>query len=192
MTSKMLREFVRIVKAKDFVILDMETTGLHNSECVQIAVINQDGDVLLDTLVKPKVQIPDDVIAIHGITNDMVNKDVPEWWQVWADVVNTLTGRNVIAYNVGFDRAVLYHSTKHAGMRPTKWLENSDWFCAMEAFAEIYGDWNDYHGSYTWKNLATAVAHFGGHDVTDYHGALADCRHTLFVAKHIAKRTYQD
>ena len=191
MTSKMLREFVAVAKSNDFVILDMETTGLHNSECVQVAVINQNGDALVDTLVKPKKAIPWAAINVHGIDNDMV-KDAPQWWQVWPDVVNALAGRNVIVYNVAFDRFVLYSATKHAGMVGTNWKENSDWFCAMEAFGEIFGDWNDYHGSFTWQKLFVAVAYFGGHDVTEYHGALADCRHTLFVTQHIASHTYRD
>ena len=189
--SRMLQEFVLVAKSNDFVILDMETTGLHNSECLQIAVINQDGDALVNTLVKPKEEIPWDAIAIHGI-DAVVVAAAPAWDEIWPDVHAAIVGRNVIVYNVGFDRAVLYSSTKHAGLRPTKWLENSDWYCAMEAFAEIFGDWNNYHGSFRWQKLATAVAYFDGHDVTDYHGALADCRHTLFVTQHIAKHTYQD
>lgn len=191
MTSKMLREFVAVAKSDDFVILDIETTALHNSECVQIAVINQDRDVLLDTLVKPQKQIPWAAINVHGIDNEMV-KDAPVWRDVWPDIANAITGRNVIVYNVAFDRSVLYSTDLQAGIPHTKWIENSDWFCAMEAFAEIFGDWNSYHGSFKWQKLATAVRHFGGHEMTDYHGALADCRHTLFVTQEIAKHTYQD
>lgn len=38
---------------RDCVILDTETTGLHDAEIVQIAVIDHAGTVLLDTLVNP-------------------------------------------------------------------------------------------------------------------------------------------
>ncbi|WP_374188802.1 exonuclease domain-containing protein, partial [Shewanella morhuae] len=43
------------------------------SEIVEISIIDAvSGEILLDTLVKPVGVIPDDVIAIHGITNEMV------------------------------------------------------------------------------------------------------------------------
>ncbi|MCW3664158.1 3'-5' exonuclease, partial [Burkholderia cenocepacia] len=57
----------------NFILLDTETTGLDESaEIVEIAVIDDAGNVLLNTLVKPKHPIPNSATAIHGITNAMV------------------------------------------------------------------------------------------------------------------------
>jgi len=49
------------------VILDTETSGLDSrAEIVEIAVVDTDGRVLVNTLVKPSRPIPPDVSAIHG------------------------------------------------------------------------------------------------------------------------------
>lgn len=64
---------------RNCVILDVETTGLDKyAEIVEISIIDEQGHILLNTLVKPLEPIPDDVIAIHGITNEMV-ASAPSW-----------------------------------------------------------------------------------------------------------------
>lgn len=56
-----------------WVILDTETTGLSSrDEICQIAIIDGLGNVLIDRLVKPTVDIPFEAQAIHGISNTMV------------------------------------------------------------------------------------------------------------------------
>ena len=48
-------------------ILDTETTGLYDdAEIVEISIIDENGGVLLDTLVKPLKPIPAEATAIHG------------------------------------------------------------------------------------------------------------------------------
>ena len=55
------------------VFLDTETTGLNDlAEIVEISILDDDGLVLLDTLVRPRRPIPADAIRIHGIRNEMV------------------------------------------------------------------------------------------------------------------------
>ena len=79
------RDRVRAVKwardelaAENLAILDTETTGLYDAEIVEIAVINRDGEPLLNTLIKPSIPIPAEVSAIHGITNEVV-ADAPSF-----------------------------------------------------------------------------------------------------------------
>jgi DNA polymerase-3 subunit epsilon len=52
----------------------------------------------------------------------------------------------------------------------------------MEAYAEWYGDWNSYHGSYTYQKLTNAARRFGV-TTEGAHSALADCLMTLAVIK---------
>lgn len=54
-------------------ILDTETTGLdYDDKIVEIAVIDLDGNVLINTLVDPNKAIPKEATEIHGIANKMV------------------------------------------------------------------------------------------------------------------------
>ena len=170
-----------IIKSGDYLILDTETTGLDASaEICQIAIIDSSGKVLLDTLVKPVRPIPPEATAIHGITNEMVSmaNEFP------ATVIHELVyGRNVVIYNSEYDVSMLYKSESARAFKyPYKWWEIATWHCAMEAFAEIYGDWNDYHQSYRWQKLSTACVYYKIPQ-TKAHGALEDCLSTLAVCK---------
>ena len=75
------------------VFLDTETTGLHGrAEIVEISIIDYDGSVLFDKLVKPRQPIPRDAVTVHGITDDMV-RDEKSWLHVWPDVEEVLANR---------------------------------------------------------------------------------------------------
>lgn len=65
---------IKPIDLHNAVILDTETLGLSNhAEICEISVIDAETGVpLLDTLIKPHHPIPNDVIKIHGITNEMV------------------------------------------------------------------------------------------------------------------------
>lgn len=179
-----LAAFKAMLQLGDYVVLDTETTGLDDGEIVQIAIVNSDGLVLLDTLVKPKRPIPMDATRIHGITNDMV-ANAPTWEFVRDQVYNCLLGRHVVIYNAVYDRKMMHKSSERWGLTKTEWKDIAAFWCAMEAFAEIYGDWNDYRQSYRWQKLSTAAAHYGI-EQTDAHTALADCLTTLAVCKAMA------
>ncbi|HHJ4165905.1 TPA: exonuclease domain-containing protein, partial [Raoultella ornithinolytica] len=52
-----------------FLFIDTETTGLgEDAEIVEICIIDSHGSIMLNTLIKPTKPIPDEAIAIHGIT----------------------------------------------------------------------------------------------------------------------------
>jgi len=84
------------------VYLDTETTGISpNDGIIEIAVLDHDGTVLIDTLVKPIGRIPTDATAIHGITNEMV-KTASQWDTVWPEVEAIFNNRVVGIYNADF------------------------------------------------------------------------------------------
>jgi DNA polymerase III subunit epsilon len=177
---------VDVIKSGDFVILDSETTGLLDNplaEICQIAVIDSIGNTLLDTLCKTVHPIPQVVTAIHGIDDSMV-KDAPLFPAV--DLFTLLLGKNVIIYNASYDTEMLFRSTSINGYPHINWNENITYYCAMKAFAPIYGDYNSYRKSYRWKSLAAACSFYGIPVPEDAHSALADCRSTLAVVKAMA------
>lgn len=97
-----------VIRSGDYLLLDTETTGLgSDAEICQIAIISSNGEVLLDTLVKPMRLIPHEATAIHGITNDMV-ADAPMF--PLDTIYEILSGRDVVVYNESYDRSMLYQS----------------------------------------------------------------------------------
>lgn len=172
-----------VVALENFVILDTETTGLNDGEICQIAIIDHQGKTLLDQLVKPTRPIPFDAQRIHGIGNDQV-KDAPGWGDVAPRVKDLLTGKDVIVYNAVYDRKMMHKSAEYAGIEKIDWKTLSPWYCAMEAYAEFYGEWNDYRQSFRWQKLSFAAQQCGV-EVKNAHNALGDCLMTLGVVRYM-------
>jgi DNA polymerase III epsilon subunit-like protein len=54
-------------------VLDTETTGLGNSyEIIELAVVNPEGEVLFQSLIKPTVPVYEGARKVHQITDDML------------------------------------------------------------------------------------------------------------------------
>ncbi len=133
-----LSAFLNMIRSDDYLVLDTETTGVNHAEIVQIGIIDAQGTVLMDTLVKPIHRIPYQATAIHGITDTMVI-DAPPWAEVTTQVEALLRDRDLIVYNAAFDRKMMHQSAASAGLPKTDWKTFSRWWCAMEAYAEAYG-----------------------------------------------------
>lgn len=176
--------FYHMLRRDDFLVLDTETTGLHVGEIVQIAIVDHIGNTLLDTLVKPVLGIPSDATAIHGITNEMV-MNAPGWNVIAPQVMDIVKGRDLVVYNAKYDRKMMHQSNEHYNLEKIEWREIARWWCAMEAYAEYYGDWNSYHGSYRWQGLTKAM--FQQNLPTQAaHSALGNCLMTLALVRKMA------
>ena len=179
-------ETAREMVARRPVYLDTETTGLDaQSEIVEISLVDADGAVLLDTLVKPVERIPAGATEVHGITNAMV-ADAPSWKTVWPRLAELMAKRPVAIYNAPYDLKLMRQSHGTHGMR---WnAQGAKFFCVMELYAQFYGKWNAYHGSYRWQKLEDAgrqcqIA------LPNSHRALADAQLAREVLLHVASRT---
>lgn len=174
------------------IFLDTETTGLRrDAEICEITLINHDGAVLLDTLVRPARRIPRDASAIHGITDEMV-KDAPTFAEILSRLEELLTGREVIIYNREFDQKMLVQSAAALGIPFKPWWRRPDnaaqWHCAMHLYAEYRGDWDDYRGSYRWHRLGNAARQCGLQITEGLHRARADTDLTRQLVLHMASR----
>lgn len=156
----------------DFLILDTETTGLFDAEVVQIGIINMSGEVVLDSLVRPTTRIPDDAIAVHGITNEMV-ANAPNFPEIFPQIQTALEGKQVIIYNAEFDRKILNYCCKLHGLQILDLQKRSH--CAMEWYAQYWGQWSSYYKSYKWQPLR------GGN-----HTAIGDCLACLSLINKMA------
>jgi len=144
--------------------LDTETTGLDpaKSRIVEIAIVDENGNTVIDTLVNPLCVIPGESIAVHGITNGKVGT-APTLDDLLPEIYRLLEGQKVVIYNAEYDR---YFFPNH--------LNGSEVLCAMKPFVKEYGEWNQYRGDYKWQPLDKAVKHIGYEWEGDAHRALAD------------------
>lgn len=162
-----------IARWEDWLVLDTETTGLKRPcEIIDIAVVDHTGEVLLDTLVRPYRPISQFITGLTGIDNEMV-ADAPTWPDVKEKIQKIIKGRVVLTYNAVFDRHMMHCSDDMWELPKTDYHADSTWFCVMEAYAELHGEWNEYHGSYRWQKLTDAIRQ-QGLDVGEAHRALGD------------------
>ncbi len=163
------------ILARDPLILDTETTGL-DGYIVQVAVIDSQGNALIDTLVNPQAEIEDGAAAIHGITAAMA-ADAPTFAQLHEQLHAILKGRTVCVYNLDFDRGILLNERHRLGHRPgLRVMYGALWEDVMLPYSTYIGEVR-YDDSYRWQRLP------GGD-----HTALGDCRATLAVLREMAAR----
>lgn len=149
-------EVARKLCAARPVYLDTETTGLDTSdEIIEISIIDDDGSVLLETLVKPSKPIPAAATRIHGLTNADVQGARP-WPIVWQQVRSVLFGRKIVLYNEDFDVRMMRQS--HARYR-LPWNEQLDTFDLLKLYAEYRGEWDPKRRGYRYHSLANAGKH---------------------------------
>ena len=91
----------------EFCVFDIETTGLsfQNDKITEIgAVIVKKGEIIsrFDTFVNPHMKIPDNIVELTGITDDMV-KDARDIDEVLVDFFEFAGDRILVAHNAGFD-----------------------------------------------------------------------------------------
>jgi DNA polymerase-3 subunit epsilon len=108
--------------------------------------------------------------------------DAPDWSEVSPQVETLLRERDVVVYNATFDRKMMHQSAEAAGLPKVDWKTFSQWWCAMEAFAEVYGQGSSYGRGYRFQKLSTAARYYRI-PVVDAHSALGDALLTLKVVQ---------
>ena len=97
-------------KIKDFVVIDLETTGLRNSSgIVELSAIRFKNFVPIEkyeTLINPKRKIPEEATRINNITDDMV-KDKPTIDQASDSFIKFVGDENIVGHNLEFDLGIL-------------------------------------------------------------------------------------
>lgn len=169
------------------VYLDTETTGLGSgAEICSIAVIDDAGHVLLDTLVKPALPIPPDATEIHGITDADVAA-APGWETVWPQVCELVRNRLVIIYNADYDLRLINQSGLMHAVH-SNLLDWSNTECAMRLYADFHAEWDAYHGNNRWINLVNACRQMrvGTAGILP-HSAAGDCELTRRLVHALAE-----
>lgn len=141
-------------------IVDTETTGIDtNDEVFQVAGVLIDGAVIREQkawMVKPKRVIHPKAQEVTGVTPAML-ADKPDLAEVWSDIATWMSGRVMVAYNADFDRRLLWQSCYQRGLT----FAPRRFECAMLAYGNFYGQWDDYWGSYKLVKLNFACKRQG-------------------------------
>jgi DNA polymerase-3 subunit epsilon len=160
---------------------DTETTGLEaNDEVIQVGLIDLDGNVLLNTLVRPTVPVAPEARSVHGIT-DQALADAPFFSDLHDTIAELLRNQSVLAYNADFDRRLLEQTCATYELAP---FEVSEWDCVMERYAGFWGECSK-AGHFKPQSLSTACTQ-QGIDVDGHHEAVKDCQLTLELLKVMA------
>lgn len=175
-------EAAAALMAKEFVVIDFETTGLEHAKPVSVCIINKNGDILLNTLINPGIPIPEDATRVHGITDEMVASE-PTFAEVYVSICEIMHGKHWVGFNLGFDKRVLITACWAAYAPMPRQLGQTD---VMPLASTVWGEWSNHWDDYKWVSLEYACWHSGVQVEEKAHSALGDCLRTLGVLKAIA------
>jgi DNA polymerase-3 subunit epsilon len=175
-------ETARQVLGAEPVYLDTETTGLERTdEIVEISIIDHNGQVLFDSLVRPSRPIPASATRIHGITDEAAQSALP-WPVLWPQIRSALFGKLVVIYNEDFDLRMMQQT--HARYK-LPWKEKLTTFDLLKLYAEFRGEWDGARRAYRYHSLAAAGKHCGI-SLPNAHRSAADTLLTRAVLHYIA------
>lgn len=163
------------------VILDSETTGLHDAEFVEVAVIDAQGQALFESRMKGATTIEPGAYRVHGISKQDLAGEPPVY-EVIPRLRDVLADRRVVVYNRDFDRSIYAaHLVRLGMMAPGAWSDDlrDRWECAMEMYAQFFGEWSGYHHSYRYQKLRRGD-----------HTALGDARAALALIREMASADF--
>lgn len=174
-----------------FVIsFDVETTSLPNwklpsddesqPHIVQVGAIKFNSETgeqvdLIDVVVKPDGWvIPDEVIAIHGITNEYALERGIQEKDAVSMLLEFIGDDDCFAFNKNFDKRIIRIGTKRflSEDAQNKWKEKENFFCSMQMANKAIGGKNTLEKAYT---------HFVGESFQDAHDAVVDSRASAMV-----------
>ncbi len=102
-----------------FIVVDTETLGRWNaSRMVEVATTEVRGDRIFapyDQLIQPKCSIPEEVTAVHGITDAMV-RDQPSAEQVLPDLFANWENAVLVAHYSPYDESILATEAARSNM----------------------------------------------------------------------------
>lgn len=160
---------------RGFVVVDVETTGLNSerNKIIEIAAIKvldttTNSHTYFSSLVKIKTKVPEKIVEITGITDEMLKKDgedIDGVMKFFAEFVGDLP---VVAYNAEFDKSFIQITAEKTGVT----LQN-EFHCALKMMREAWPGLPSYKLANVSKSLSFA-------DEAN-HRALGDCKKTLIV-----------
>jgi DNA polymerase-3 subunit alpha (Gram-positive type) len=115
-TIKHLSTSFSLVVMDEYIVLDIETTGLsrYMHKITEIAAVKVKTGKVVDefqTLIDPEVHIPSFITRLTGITDNMV-KDAPKIHEALPDFLEFASGLPIVAHNASFDHGFILYNAK--------------------------------------------------------------------------------
>lgn len=176
--DKISRPHSRLSFPKNFVAIDVETTGLNPSadKIIEVACVRyrdwQEKE-MYKTLINPLIEVDEKITGITGISNEMV-MDAPKFHEVAKDIAAFIGGDIIVGHNVGFDIDFL-----NAAFTEGYEIENDFVDTLRLAKFHVLAD-EEHH------NLAACCDHYGI-SKDNHHRAAADCRMSAEILKAMKK-----
>jgi DNA polymerase-3 subunit epsilon len=168
------------MQERQALVLDTETTGLEPfHEVIELALVELDGTVVLNTLIACQGAVPADATKIHGINKTML-VDAPTFPDVWAQLT-AYWDRDIIIFNAGYDIPMLKQTATRYGITLPRLRSH----CLMiQYFEYATGPRRSGYRQENYHRLDAACQHFnipmGGHR------ALPDAQAAREVLLHLA------
>jgi DNA polymerase III epsilon subunit family exonuclease len=159
---------------KQFVVLDLETTGLNSSkdEIIEFGAIrvtlDSENQVAFRTFVKPKKKVPRKITEITGITQEMVDNEGIHLGDALTQFIEFIGDLPLVTYNAEFDMGFLYSAARQHGV-----VINNRYTCALKRARRAWPGLESYR--------LVDMAKMGKLSDADTHRAVGDCMRALFV-----------
>jgi DNA polymerase III subunit epsilon len=166
-----------------FVVLDFETTGFptdRHVEIIEVGIIDHQGNILMNTLVKPRHPIPYGASRVNGIY-DVHVEAAPPFEDVYQQLADLLHDKQVAAYNYSFEQGIINAVCRNFQV---DYIAPSLWYCPMRSYQKFANS-----GKYF--KLTVACSREDIH-IENAHRALGDCLMTLELIKRMAKDAPRD
>ncbi|MEI7998186.1 MAG: 3'-5' exonuclease [Candidatus Omnitrophota bacterium] len=163
------------IKNTEFVVFDVETTGLSAQDgdrIVEIAALKIKNGQVVDkfySLVNPKRSIPSQATRINNITDDMLT-EAPTAQEVLPKMVSFIAGACVAGHNVRFDLGFLSYELALMGR---KFNESTPAVDTLKMAKDLLPYLSNYRLGYLARSLGVTVS--------ETHRAMADVELTVQV-----------
>lgn len=174
--AERMRASVATTKPKEFVAVDIETTGLdtESDQILSIGAVKYDGTEFY-RLIKQDVDVPKPIVELTGITSGMLSKEGVPLQEALGELTDFVGDMPIVGYNFRFDSAFLNRDYRKCGMQELK-NEIKDLLPVVkrkEKFLDNY-------------KLQTVLSNYGIENKVP-HNAVSDARATKELAMKLIK-----
>ena len=128
----------RALRPDTAVIIGMGTTAPGSGSLIEIAVIETDRTIRLNTLVNPKTPISPVTRRDRHLTDDMLS-GAPSFGQILTDLIAVTDGRSITAYNSATAFATVIGESHRANLDPEHLEDPAAWRSIAQARSNWLG-----------------------------------------------------